>query len=79
MSTRPTHDNVFLLQRLAYSAGGRTCISGALANLHKTSGLRNIIFVILTSFHLTIFLDKKNSDGYRLEMKWLMKKLNIVI
>ena len=55
MSTRPTHDNVFLLQRLAYSAGGRTCISGALANLHKTSGLRNIIFVILMCFHLTIF------------------------
>ena len=28
MSTRPTHDNVFLLQRLAYTAVGRSEIKG---------------------------------------------------
>ena len=33
----------------------------------------NIILVILTCFHLTIFLEKKNSAGCLLKTKWLIK------
>ena len=39
-------------------------------NLHKAWSLCNIIFVILTCFHLTNFLENKNSAGCLLKTKW---------
>ena len=44
------------------------------ANLHKTLGLSNFIFVILTNF-----LKKNNSACCLIKTKWLRKKKNIII
>ena len=41
-------------------------------------GFCNIVFVILTCFHLTNVWEMENSDCL-LKTKWLMKELNIVI
>ena len=44
------------------------------SNLHKTWSLCNIISVILTFFHLTIFLKRKNSVRCLLKTKLLMNR-----